>query len=101
MTSVALNQVRGGFGVVHTAESARELPAPGSPIGEGVRLTERPRLGHRAPAPLRNGPTNHSRTGTTGRQAHGSTVAEDTTTIPGTLIERESGQLLLMKIPGS
>ncbi len=34
-------------------------------------------------------------------QAHGSTVAEDTTTIPGTLIKREAGQLLLMKIPGS
>jgi hypothetical protein len=34
-------------------------------------------------------------------QAHGSNVAEDTTTIPGTLIKREAGQLLLMKIPGS
>ncbi len=34
-------------------------------------------------------------------QAHGSNVAEDTTTIPGTLIKRESGQLLLMRIPGS
>ena len=34
-------------------------------------------------------------------QAHGSNVAEDTTSMPGTLIKRESGQLLLMKIPGS
>jgi hypothetical protein len=34
-------------------------------------------------------------------QAHGSNVAEDTTSEPGTTIKRESGQLLLMKIPGS
>jgi hypothetical protein len=34
-------------------------------------------------------------------QAHGSTVAEDTVSEPGTLIKREAGQLLLMKIPGS
>ncbi len=34
-------------------------------------------------------------------QAHGSNVAEDTTTSPPILIKREAGQLLLMKIPGS
>jgi hypothetical protein len=34
-------------------------------------------------------------------QAHGSNVAEDTTSEPGVLIKREAGQLLLMKIPGS
>jgi len=34
-------------------------------------------------------------------QGHGANVDEDTTTIPGTLIKRESGQLLLMKIPAS
>ncbi len=34
-------------------------------------------------------------------QGHGMNVAEDTTTIPGTLIRRESGQLLLMRIPAS
>ncbi len=34
-------------------------------------------------------------------QGHGSNVAEDTTSVPGTLIKRESGQVMLMKIPGS
>lgn len=34
-------------------------------------------------------------------QGHGANVAEDITSIPGTLIKRESGQLLMMKIPGS
>lgn len=34
-------------------------------------------------------------------QGHGMNVDEDETTIPGTLIKRESGQLMLMKIPGS
>jgi hypothetical protein len=34
-------------------------------------------------------------------QGHGVNVDEDATTIPGTLIKRESGQVLLMKIPGS
>jgi hypothetical protein len=34
-------------------------------------------------------------------QGHGANVDEDVTTIPGTLIKRESGQLLLMQIPGS
>ena len=34
-------------------------------------------------------------------QGHGANVDEDDTTIPGTLIKRESGQVLLMKIPGS
>lgn len=34
-------------------------------------------------------------------QGHGSNVAEDTTTVPGTLIKRESGQVMLLKIPGS
>jgi hypothetical protein len=34
-------------------------------------------------------------------QGHGANVAEDTTTIPGVLIKRESGQLMLMTIPGS
>ena len=34
-------------------------------------------------------------------QGHGMNVAEDTTTIPGTLIKRESGQLMLLKIPAS
>ena len=34
-------------------------------------------------------------------QGHGVNVDEDTTTIPGTLIKRESGQLLLMTIPAS
>jgi len=34
-------------------------------------------------------------------QGHGSNVAEDTTTIPGIRIKRESGQLLLMRIPAS
>ncbi len=34
-------------------------------------------------------------------QAHSTNVAEDATTIPGTLIKRESGQLMLLKIPGS
>ena len=34
-------------------------------------------------------------------QAHGNNVDEDTTTIPGTLIKREDGQLMLMKIPAS
>jgi hypothetical protein len=34
-------------------------------------------------------------------QAHGSNQAEDATTIPGILIKREDGQLMLMKIPGS
>jgi hypothetical protein len=34
-------------------------------------------------------------------QAHSFNVDEDHTTIPGTLIKREDGQLLLMQIPGS
>ncbi len=34
-------------------------------------------------------------------QGHGVNVAEDTTSIPGTLIKRESGQLMLLKIPAS
>ena len=34
-------------------------------------------------------------------QGHGVNVAEDVTSIPGVLIKRESGQLLLMKIPAS
>ncbi len=34
-------------------------------------------------------------------QAHGSNVAEDTTSSPPILIKREAGQLVLMKIPGS
>ena len=34
-------------------------------------------------------------------QGHGANVAEDITSLPGTLIKRESGQLLMMKIPGS
>lgn len=34
-------------------------------------------------------------------QAHGTNVDEDTTSIPGTLIKRESGQLMLLTIPGS
>ena len=34
-------------------------------------------------------------------QGHGVNVDVDTTTIPGTTIKRESGQLLLMRIPGS
>ena len=28
-------------------------------------------------------------------------VDEDTTSVPGTLLKRESGQVMLMKIPGS
>lgn len=34
-------------------------------------------------------------------QGHGANVAEDLTSIPGTLIKRESGQLMLLQIPGS
>ncbi len=34
-------------------------------------------------------------------QAHGSNVDEDEISVPGTLIKREDGQLLLIKIPGS
>lgn len=34
-------------------------------------------------------------------QGHGTNVAEDDTSKPGTLIKRESGQLLLMRIPAS
>jgi hypothetical protein len=34
-------------------------------------------------------------------QAHGNNIDEDATSIPGTLIKREDGQLMLMKIPGS
>lgn len=34
-------------------------------------------------------------------QGHGTNVAEDDTSIPGTLIKRESGQLMLLKIPAS
>lgn len=34
-------------------------------------------------------------------QGHGDNVDEDTTTVPGTKLKRESGQLLLMTIPGS
>ncbi len=34
-------------------------------------------------------------------QGHGANVDVDTTSIPGTTIKRESGQLLLMRIPGS
>ncbi len=34
-------------------------------------------------------------------QAHGTNIDEDITTIPGTTIKREDGQLMLMKIPGS
>jgi hypothetical protein len=34
-------------------------------------------------------------------QAHGTNVAEDTETEPGTLIKREDGQLLMLKVPGS
>ena len=34
-------------------------------------------------------------------QGHGVNVDEDTTTIPGTTIKRESGQLMLLKIPAS
>lgn len=34
-------------------------------------------------------------------QGHGANVDEDVTSIPGTLIKRESGQLMLLKIPAS
>ena len=34
-------------------------------------------------------------------QGHGTNVAEDDTWRPGTVIKRESGQLLLMRIPAS
>jgi hypothetical protein len=34
-------------------------------------------------------------------QGHGMNVEEDTTSIPGTLIKRESGQLMLLKVPAS
>ncbi len=34
-------------------------------------------------------------------QGHGTNVAEDVDSIPGTLIKRESGQLMLLKIPAS
>lgn len=34
-------------------------------------------------------------------QGHGANVAQDTTSEPGITIKRESGQLMLMKIPGS
>ena len=34
-------------------------------------------------------------------QGHDTNVKEDTTSIPGTLIKRESGQLMLLKIPAS
>ncbi len=34
-------------------------------------------------------------------QGHGTFIDEDTTSIPGITIKRESGQLLLMRIPGS
>jgi len=34
-------------------------------------------------------------------QGHGANVDEDITTIPGTLIKRESGQVMLLRIPGS
>ena len=34
-------------------------------------------------------------------QGHGANVDEDTTSIPGTLIKRESGQLMLLRIPAS